>query len=149
MGRSTTSARIGSASSSFATGVCSRTDETSNVLPVVSEAPRKSTASASASASRDARAFVQHRGREVREPELAGRIGARARFHDDADVGDRDFVHLHDPDGQAVGERALLNRRQLERRRRADDGRLRSIGRLLRRSHSGGERDRAKQADRG
>ena len=76
-------------------------------------------------------ALVEHVGGQVGDAELSGRIGRAARLDDERDVDHRHFVHFHDPDRQAVRQRPLLNRRQLQRRRRTGRGRLRSIGRRL------------------
>ena len=52
-------------------------------------------------------------------PNLPGGSSARAAEDDEVDLRDRHLVQLDDPDRQAVGELPLLNRRQLQRRRRA------------------------------
>ena len=76
------------------------------------------------------RAFLEHGGRQARHAVLAGRIVGGAAEHDEVDLRDRHFVQLDDPDRQAVGELPLLDRGQLERRRRPHGGRLAAVGRL-------------------
>ena len=77
-------------------------------------------------------AVRQHRRREARRAELAGWVVCSAREHDEIHLRDRDLVHLDDPDRQSVGQLQLLDRRQMQRRRRADRRRLGPIGFLLR-----------------
>ena len=56
-------------------------------------------------------AFVQHRRREAADAVLADRIGGAARAHDHVDLRERHLVVLDDPDGEAVRQLLLLDRR--------------------------------------
>ena len=103
-----------------------------SALPVLSDAPRKSIASARSSALRVPAPSSSIAAVKFASPYLpAGSAAAPALTISD-DVGHRHFVHFDNPHRQAVGERALLNRRQLQRRHRSGRRRLGSIGRLLR-----------------
>ena len=63
-------------------------------------------------------AFVEHRRGHARHAELPWRIGGAARANDHIELRHRHFVLLNDPDLEAVCQLLLLDRRQLQRRRR-------------------------------
>jgi len=75
-------------------------------------------------------AFVQHRRGQARGAERAGGIVARSCPHDHVDLDDRHLVRLDEPHRQAVRQRALLDRREIELRRRGERGRPAAIRRL-------------------
>jgi hypothetical protein len=83
-------------------------------------------------------AFVEHVGGQAGQAEPAGRIRRDAGAQRELQVHGRHLVHAHDPHREAVRERPLLDRRQVQRRRRTDGRRLRTVGRLLRRDERGG-----------
>ena len=95
----------------------------------------------SASASRVPAPSSSIVGRQARDAELAGRIVAAAGLHDQIDLHERHLVQLDDPDRQAVRQRPLLNRRQLQRAAaaRARAASMRS-GALLRDDRGDGRR---------
>ena len=92
-----------------------------------------------------ARALVQHRRREAREPVLAGRICRCAGLDDQRHVCHRHFVHFDNPHRQSVRERALLDRRQLQRRNGAGRRWLGTVRRLLR-CNDGRQRNRQEKS---
>ena len=113
VGRSATSAMIGSASASRATGTCRLTADASNELAVErsrrgSRPRRRSRAPSRVPAPSSSIAAVR-----LGEPNLPARIAAAARLDHEVDLRDRHLVQLDDPDRQAVRERPLLDRRQL------------------------------------
>ena len=91
-------------------------------------------------------AFVEHGGGEAADTKLADRICGAARTHDQVDLRERHLVMLDDPHREAVRQLLFLDRRQLERRRRADGRRLGAIGFLLRAErHGHGRRQQQSQ----
>ena len=91
-------------------------------------APRKSIASAISSDAARPGAFGQHRRRQARDAVLAARIVGASGHDDQIHLHDRHFVQLDDPDRQAIRELALLDLRQLQRRRRPERRRLGPVG---------------------
>ena len=89
-------------------------------------------------------ALVEHRRRQRRDAELARRIVGAAAQHHEIDLRDRHLVQLDEPDRQAVRQLPLLDRRQLNRRRRAGLRRPRAVGRLG--AERRGKRDSATNA---
>ena len=128
VGRRATSAITGSASARRATGTQSRTADESKLPVVRSVAPRKSTASAISSALRFPAPSSSIADVMLATPNLPAGSGAPAGHHDQAHLDDRHLVQLDDPDRHAVRQRALLDRRQLQRGRRARCRGLRRSG---------------------
>ena len=90
-------------------------------------------------------AFLEHRRHQAGDAEPARRILRAAAENHQVDLGDRHFVQFDDPDRQPVGELTLLNRRQLQRRRRTWRRRAAAVGRLRgerRADGEGGNEDR-------
>jgi hypothetical protein len=89
-------------------------------------------------------ALVQHGRRQAGQAELAGRVVGAPCVDDQAHLHERHFVRLHDPHGQAVRQRALLNVGQLQTRGWAQSRRLRTVRALL-----CGQRRRQGEDDKG
>ena len=79
VGRSATSAMIGSASASRATGTCSRTADESKLLRGAEVGAEEIDGVGDLERGPRARAFLEHRGRQAGDAELAGRIVGACR----------------------------------------------------------------------
>ena len=134
VGRSATSAMIGSASASRATGTCSRTADASMPLRGVEIGAEEV----------DGVGDLERRSRCRRPRRASPRSGWRRRTcpagrrrvplqHDEVDLHDRHFVQLDDPDRQAVRQlRASGSAAASAPAAARAAGGLRAIGRLLR-----------------
>ena len=100
-------------------------------LPVVSEAPRNSIASAISRAERWPAPFIEHGGGQTGGSELALRIIVSACAHDEAQLDDWDFMRFDHPDRETVRQRTLGNRRQLQGGGRGKHWRFRAVGPVL------------------
>ena len=77
-------------------------------------------------------ALVQHGGRQTANAELAWRVVAAASEDEQVDLDERHLVRFDQPHRKAVGEHALLDRRQRDARRRAERRRPGAVGSNLR-----------------
>ena len=91
-------------------------------------------------------ALDQHRRGEAGDAELPAGSSPLPLSTTRFDLNDRHFVQLDDPHRQAVRELPLLNRRQLQRRRRAGLRRVSAVGRLRAERSARDERQRRARA---